>query len=63
MSSFSLLTAEGGENVVGKVFKKLEEKFKNLFGLVFNNKRRSRLGVRVQEFEGASPRKSPLMTV
>ena len=41
---------------MGKVFKKIEEKFKNLFGLVFNNKRRSRLGVRVQEFERARPR-------
>lgn len=44
---------------MGKIMQKIEkieEKFKNLFGLVFNNKRRSRLGVRVQEFEGARPR-------
>ena len=36
---------------MGKVFKKIEEKFKNLFGLVFNNKRRSRLGVGVEKFD------------
>ena len=41
---------------MGKVFKKLEEKFKNLFGLVFNNKRRSCLGVGVEKFDGESPR-------
>ena len=41
---------------MGKVMQKLQKKFNNLFGLVFNNKRRSHLGVRVQEFEGARPR-------
>ena len=41
---------------MGKVMQKLQKKFNNLFGLVFNNKRRSHLGVRGQEFEGASPR-------
>ena len=38
---------------MGKIIQKLQE---NLFGMVFNNKRRSRLGVGVQNFDHASPR-------
>ena len=45
----------GGEIGLGKIFEGIENKFNNLFGVVFNNKRRSLLGVGVQNFRGDYP--------
>ena len=41
---------------MGKIIQKVQKSLNNLFGIVFNNKRRSRLGVGVQNFDHASPR-------
>ena len=41
---------------MGKIIQKLQKSFNNLFGIAFNNKRRSRLGVGVQNFDHVSPR-------
>ena len=41
---------------MGKVIQKLQKSLNNLFGMVFNSKRRSRLGVGVEKFDGECPR-------
>lgn len=41
---------------MGKKIQSLKKKFSNLFGMVFNSKRRARLGVNVENLEQESPR-------
>ena len=40
---------------MGKKIQSLKKKFSNLFGMVFNNKRRARLGVNVENFDREPP--------